>query len=228
MDPALVNEWRLKHELYLEGENIPNPILTFQESSFPEYILDLLNHAGFDAPTPIQSQGWPMALSGRDMIGISQTGSGKTLSFLLPAVVHINAQPEVRSGEGPICLILSPTRELAEQTNQECEKFCRTSTMRWACVYGGAKKEQQISKLRSGVDILIATPGRLLDLLNQNYTNLKRVTYLVLDEADRMLDMGFEKQMRETVSQIRPDRQTLLWSATWPQSVQTMAREFTK
>ena len=157
-----------------------------------------------------------MALSGRDMIGIAATGSGKTLSYCLPSIVHINAQPQLQYGDGPIVLVLAPTRELAVQIQTECSKFGKSSRIRNTCVYGGAPKGPQIRDLARGVEICIATPGRLIDMLEAGKTNLKRVTYLVLDEADRMLDMGFEPQIRKIVDQIRPDRQTLMWSATWP------------
>ncbi|KAJ0236408.1 DEAD-box ATP-dependent RNA helicase 30 [Hirschfeldia incana] len=128
--------------------------------------------------------------------------------------------------DGPIVLILAPTRELAVQIQEESRKFGLRSGVRSTCIYGGAPKGRQIHDLRRGVEIVIATPGRLIDMLECQHTNLKRVTYLVLDEADRMLDMGFEPQIRKIVSQIRPDRQTLLWSATWPREVETLARQF--
>lgn len=189
-------------------------------------MLDVIKKADFKAPTAIQSQGWPMALSGRDVVGIAATGSGKTLSFILPALIHIRAQPFLQPGDGPICLVLSPTRELANQTQEECARFGTSSGIRSTCLYGGAPKRAQIDSLRRGAEIVIATPGRLLDLLDMGVTNLRRVTYLVMDEADRMLDMGFEPQIRKIVGQIRPDRQTLMWSATWPKEVQQLARDF--
>jgi len=167
-------------------------------------------------------------MSGKDMIGIAETGSGKTLSFLLPAIIHINAQPQLHYGDGPICLVLSPTRELAVQILEECNKFCQSSGLRTTCLYGGVSKRAQIQDLKQGREIVIATPGRLIDLIDMGVTNLKRVTYLCLDEADRMLDMGFEDQMRTICGQIRPDRQTLLWSATWPKSIQKLARDLCK
>ncbi|KAJ2760084.1 ATP-dependent RNA helicase dbp2, partial [Coemansia nantahalensis] len=181
---------------------------------------------GFEKPTAIQSQGWPMALSGRDMVGIASTGSGKTLAYTLPGIVHISAQPRLERGDGPIVLILAPTRELAVQIQTECNKYGANSDIRNTCVYGGAPRGPQMRDLRSGVSICIATPGRLIDMLQSGVTNLRRVTYLVLDEADRMLDMGFEPQIRKIVDQIRPDRQTLMWSATWPKEVQQLARDF--
>ena len=167
-----------------------------------------------------------MALLGRDMIGISRTGSGKTLAFLLPGMIHINAQPYLQPGDGPIVLVLAPTRELAVQIKVECDKFGASSQIKNTCVYGGAPKRHQTGDLQRGVEIVIATPGRLIDFLESGVTNLRRVTYLVLDEADRMLDMGFEPQLRKIVSQIRPDRQTLMWSATWPREVRSLASEF--
>lgn len=167
-----------------------------------------------------------MALSGRDVIGIAATGSGKTLSFLLPAVVHINAQPLLKPGDGPIVLVIAPTRELACQIRDEANRFGSSSKIKNTCVYGGAPKRPQIRDLQNGVEICICTPGRMIDMLESGITNLRRVTYLVMDEADRMLDMGFEPQIRKIVSQIRPDRQTLMWSATWPKEVKTLAADF--
>lgn len=196
------------------------------EASVPAFVLSEIEKAGFGEPTAIQAQGWPMALSGRDMVGVAQTGSGKTLAFLLPAIIHIVAQPELKRGDGPIALICAPTRELAVQILEECEKFGSSSNISSVCVYGGVPKGPQKGALYRGVEICICTPGRMIDMLETGATNLKRVTYLVLDEADRMLDMGFEPQIRKLVSQIRPDRQTLLWSATWPKQVQALARDF--
>ena len=213
-------------DITVEGSGIPKPCTTFEEASFPNYVLDEIKRKGFPAPTAIQSQGWPMALLGRDLIGLASTGSGKTLAFMLPAIVHINAQPYLSPGDGPIVLCMAPTRELAVQILEESRKFGASSRIKSTCVYGGAAKGPQIRDLRNGVEIVIATPGRLLDFLEQKITNLRRVTYLVLDEADRMLDMGFEPQIQKIVGQIRPDRQTLLWSATWPKEVQAIARDF--
>uniref|UniRef100_A0A4W4FN85 RNA helicase n=1 Tax=Electrophorus electricus TaxID=8005 RepID=A0A4W4FN85_ELEEL len=174
----------------------------------------------------IQAQGFPLALSGRDMVGIAQTGSGKTLAYLLPAIVHINHQPYLERGDGPICLVLAPTRELAQQVQQVAYDYGKSSRIKSTCVYGGAPKGPQIRDLERGVEICIATPGRLIDFLEAGKTNLRRCTYLVLDEADRMLDMGFEPQIRKIVDQIRPDRQTLMWSATWPKEVRQLAEDF--
>merc|ERR1719427_836328 len=227
-----INEYRNRAEMIVtgnsSGEAVNRPVETFHEANFPNYILKELANAGFTRPTPIQCQGWPMAMSGQDVIGIAKTGSGKTLAFLLPAIVHINAQALLKPGDGPIVLILAPTRELACQIKGEADKFGYTSSIKNTCVYGGAPRRPQERDLRSGVEICIATPGRLMDFLEKKTTNLERVTYLVMDEADRMPDMGFEPQIRKVLSQVRPDRQTLLWSATWPRDgqVQRLTREF--
>ena len=223
---AEVAAFRKEHEMTVTGHDIPKPITTFDEAGFPEYVLKEVKAEGFEKPTAIQCQGWPMALSGRDMVGIAATGSGKTLSYCLPGIVHINAQPLLAPGDGPIVLVLAPTRELAVQIQKECSKFGRSSRIRNTCVYGGVPRGQQIRDLTRGAEIVIATPGRLIDMLELGKTNLKRVTYLVLDEADRMLDMGFEPQIRKIVDQIRPDRQTLMWSATWPKEVRQLARDY--
>ncbi|PSK33688.1 ATP-dependent RNA helicase DBP2 [Candidozyma pseudohaemuli] len=223
---ADVQAFRKENDMTIEGPDIPKPITSFDEAGFPDYVLSEVKQQGFPKPTAIQCQGWPMALSGRDMVGIAATGSGKTLSYCLPAIVHINAQPLLKHGDGPVVLILAPTRELAVQIQQECSKFGASSRIRNTCIYGGAPKGQQIRDLARGVEICIATPGRLIDMLETKKTNLRRVTYLVLDEADRMLDMGFEPQIRKIVDQIRPDRQTLMWSATWPKEVKNLTRDY--
>merc|ERR1712238_160488 len=220
------SDWRASKQIVVMGKDVPKPCLTFEEASMPEYILSEVLKCGFQSPTPIQSQGWPMALKGQNTVGVSATGSGKTLAFLLPAMIHINAQQYLKPGEGPIVLVLAPTRELAVQIKEECDKFGTSSGIKNTVVYGGVPKSRQIASLRSGVEIVIATPGRLIDHLEQGNTNLKRVTYLVMDEADRMLDMGFDPQIRKICSQIRPDRQVLMWSATWPREVQSLAKDY--
>ncbi|KIK63192.1 hypothetical protein GYMLUDRAFT_72412 [Collybiopsis luxurians FD-317 M1] len=221
-----IEEFRRSKEIKVQGRNVPRPVTSFQEAGFPEYLMTSIRAQGFKEPTPIQCQAWPMALSGRDVVAIAQTGSGKTISFALPAMLHINAQPLLSPGDGPIALILAPTRELAVQIQQECSKFGSNSRIRNVAIYGGAPKGPQIRELQRGVEIVIATPGRLIDMLESGKTNLRRVTFLVMDEADRMLDMGFEPQIRKIVSQIRPDRQTLMFSATWPKDVQKLANDF--
>jgi ATP-dependent RNA helicase DDX5/DBP2 len=224
--PREVDDFRRKFEITIQGRNVPRPVETFDEAGFPGYVMSEVKAQGFSRPTAIQSQGWPMALSGRDVVGIAETGSGKTLTYCLPAIVHINAQPLLSPGDGPIVLVLAPTRELAVQIQQEITKFGKSSRIRNTCVYGGVPKGQQIRDLSRGVEVCIATPGRLIDMLESGKTNLRRVTYLVLDEADRMLDMGFEPQIRKIIGQIRPDRQTCMWSATWPKEVRQLASDY--
>uniref|UniRef100_A0A667X4V4 RNA helicase n=1 Tax=Myripristis murdjan TaxID=586833 RepID=A0A667X4V4_9TELE len=238
--PQEVEQYRRAKTVTVKGRECPNPIMKFHEASFPSYVMDVINKQNWTEPTPIQAQGWPLALSGKDMVGIAQTGSGKTLSvtfvgylinitiYLLPAIVHINHQPFLERGDGPICLVLAPTRELAQQVQQVAAEYGRASRLKSTCIYGGAPKGPQIRDLERGVEICIATPGRLIDFLEAGKTNLRRCTYLVLDEADRMLDMGFEPQIRKIVDQIRPDRQTLMWSATWPKEVRQLAEDFLK
>nr|XP_029131121.1 probable ATP-dependent RNA helicase DDX5 [Labrus bergylta] len=223
-----VEQYRRSKEVTVKGRDCPKPIIKFHEAEFPSYVMDVINKQNWTEPTPIQAQGWPLALSGKDMVGIAQTGSGKTLSYLLPAIVHINHQPFLERGDGPICLVLAPTRELAQQVQQVAAEYGRASRLKSTCIYGGAPKGPQIRDLERGVEICIATPGRLIDFLEAGKTNLRRCTYLVLDEADRMLDMGFEPQIRKIVDQIRPDRQTLMWSATWPKEVRQLAEDFLK
>lgn len=215
-------------QITVRGRNCPKPILTFDEANFPDYVNQTIREQHWVQPTPIQSQGWPIALSGLDLVGIAQTGSGKTLAFILPAIVHINNQDFLDRGDGPIALVLCPTRELAQQVKEVCDTFGHTSRIRNTCVYGGAPKGPQLRDLDRGSEIVIATPGRLLDFLEAGKTNLRRCTYLVLDEADRMLDMGFEPQIRKICEQVRPDRQVLMWSATWPKEVRSLAEEFLK
>jgi ATP-dependent RNA helicase DDX5/DBP2 len=158
-----------------------------------------IKHAGFEKPSIIQAQAWPPAMAGRDIIGVAKTGSGKTLGFLVPAFLNIlNGTWGHRDPRnGPIVLVLAPTRELATQIQEECVKFGRTSGIHSTCCYGGAPKSAQLREIRNGVAIVTATPGRLNDFLEARQINLNQVAYLVFDEADRMLDMGFEPQIRQ-------------------------------
>lgn len=227
-----VDRIRAMHNInIISGEDVPKVVVSFEECSMPEYLLKSL-YAQFGPsarPTPIQMQGIPIALSGRDLIGIAETGSGKTLSYIAPAIVHINAQSPAEPGEGPICLVVVPTRELCTQIQEEAHKFTEAVKemggvpCKIATAYGGVKKKEQLWYLRDSVDILIAAPGRLIDFLSCGELSLLRTTYLVLDEADQMLDMGFEPQLRQILSQVRPDKQCLMYSATWPREVRTLA-----
>ncbi|XP_049279728.1 ATP-dependent RNA helicase p62-like isoform X2 [Anopheles funestus] len=220
-----VDRFLAKHDITLVGQ-CPKPITEFDEIDIPDYVVREIEKQGYKSPTPIQAQGWPIALSGLNMVGVAKTGSGKTLGYMLPAIVHINHQKPDPSVRGPLVLVLAPTRELAQQIQQVATDFGSSSYIRNTCLFGGSSKGPQASDLRRGVEIVIATPGRLIDFLESGTTTLQRVTYLVLDEADRMLDMGFEPQIRKILGHVRPDRQILMWSATWPKEVQRLARDF--
>ncbi|XP_037936238.1 ATP-dependent RNA helicase dbp2 [Teleopsis dalmanni] len=228
MSEQAVSDLRKELQITVSGVNIPHPISSFEECSLPAYAIEEMKRQGFTQPTAIQSQGWPIALSGRDLVGIAQTGSGKTLAYMLPAMVHIANQPPIQHGEGPIALVLAPTRELAQQIQSVVRDYGHLTSpeIRHTCIFGGSSKVPQARDLERGVEVIIATPGRLIDFLENRTTNLQRCTYLVLDEADRMLDMGFEPQIRKIIQQIRPDRQVVMWSATWPKEVQTLAGDF--
>lgn len=159
------------------------------------------------------------------MQGIAKTGSGKTAAFILPMIVHIMDQPELAKGEGPIALIAAPTRELAEQIHREARKLARPYQLRICAAFGGLPKQQQFKELRAGAEVAVCTPGRMIDLIKMKACTTRRVTYLVFDEADRMFDLGFEPQVRSLMGQVRPDRQTLLFSATMPRKMERLAAE---
>jgi len=219
---AVLTEW----DATVSGRDVPKPIVDFTEAGFPPSFLQNIYAQSFTKPTAIQAVGWPAALAGRDLVGIAKTGSGKTLAFSLPGMIHLKHQAPLQRGDGPIVLVLTPTRELAQQILEVAVTFGNHSGIRNVCVYGGAPKGPQLRDLERGAEFCIATPGRLLDFLEAGKTNLRRTSYLVLDEADRMLDMGFEPQIRKIIDQIRPDRQTLMFSATWPKEVRKLSEEF--
>lgn len=225
-DPT-IRDWREKHEMRVCG-NVPDPILTYSAAPFPQSLLQGFSTAGYVEPSLIQAQAWPPALEKRDVVGVAKTGSGKTLGFLAPAFKFISERQwgmlDVR--RGPVVLVLAPTRELANQIQEECVKFGRALGIYSTCVYGGAPKGPQIRDLRNGVHVVIATPGRLNDLLESRQCNLDQVKYLVFDEADRMLDMGFEPQIRQILKFMEPGFQTLFFTATWPKEVRRLASEF--
>ena len=186
----------------IRGKNCPKPIKTWAQSGCSSKVLTLLKRMKFDKPTPIQAQCLPAIMSGRDVIGIAKTGSGKTLGFLLPMFRHMEHQRPLEKGEGPIGVIMTPTRELAIQITKDCKKFANHMKWRTVCVYGGTGISEQIAELQRGAEIIICTPGRMIDMLaanNGRVTNLRRCTYCVLDEADRMFDMGFEPQVSKIV-----------------------------
>ncbi len=192
-----------------------------------ENIMRDIKHKKYDKPTPIQAQGIPIALKGNDVLGCAETGSGKTASFGIPMIQHCLHQRPLRRGDGPMGLVLAPTRELAQQIDREIKDFSRTSRdVRTSIVVGGTNISEQRGELRNGVEIVIATPGRFIDHLQQNNTSLNRVSYVVLDEADRMLDMGFEPQIKEIMLSLPTPHQTLLFSATMPEEIEALAGQY--
>ncbi|KAI5968144.1 PRP5 [Candida margitis] len=216
-------------DIRVRGNNVPPPLTKWTQLLLPESMMSVvIDQLRFNKPSPVQSQTIPVILSGRDLIGVAKTGSGKTLSYVLPMMRHIQEQLPSASGDGPIAVVLSPTRELALQIEQEVLNFAKKLDKRVTCCYGGSKIENQISDLRRGVDVVVATPGRMIDLLAANggrVTSMRRTTFVVLDEADRMFDLGFEPQIRKILSQVRPDRQTVLFSATFPRKLELLAKQ---
>nr|XP_040025055.1 LOW QUALITY PROTEIN: probable ATP-dependent RNA helicase DDX46 [Gasterosteus aculeatus aculeatus] len=228
MTPEEVNTYRLELEgINVKGKGCPKPIKTWVQCGVSMKILSAMRRHGYDKPTPIQAQAIPAIMSGRDLIGIAKTGSGKTIAFLLPMFRHIMDQRPLEESEGPISVIMTPTRELALQITKECKKFSKQLGLRVVCVYGGTGISEQIAELKRGAEIIVCTPGRMIDMLGANsgrVTNLRRATYVVLDEADRMFDMGFEPQVMRIVDNVRPDRQTVMFSATFPRAMEALAR----
>lgn len=210
----------------------PGPWRTWQDVVFPSRLLSPLVGAGFQAPTVIQQHAWAIVTQAHDMIGIAKTGSGKTLAFLLPAFSRVlGSGTDLRAP--PAILVLCPTRELACQIEAEAKKFGTPAGIRTACLYGGAPKGPQLAELRQRPQLVVATPGRLNDLLEPPPgmtlgVDIKSVRFLVLDEADRMLDMGFEPQIRKIINSVPQERQTMMFTATWPPSVRRLALEFMK
>jgi len=205
-------------------EKIPPPILNFDQLNFTKDMNEMIR-SRFPSPTPIQAVGWPIALKGFNMVGLAETGSGKTLSYILPALMHIREQKNSYKA-GPVVLIVAPTRELANQIHSVVDEYSMKFGIRSACLYGGVSKRDQIRQLSRGVDIVVATPGRLLDLINMGKTNLHKTSFVILDEADRMLDMGFEEDLRKILSKVHTNSQILMWSATWPVEIRKLASEF--
>jgi len=228
MSKVQTAEFRTKHNISIDGSDCKKfrPLNDFCDLGFEAKFM--VACSSFSKPTPIQSQCWPIIASGRDIVGIAETGSGKTLAFLIPALPHIadclEKQPSITGS--PIMLIVAPTRELAMQSETVLKVAGNACSIRSICIYGGVSKHEQKKILRSGVEVIVATPGRLCDLMNESCVNLANISYLVLDEADRMLDQGFERDIRKIIAATNPDRQTCLFSATWPDSVQNIANEF--
>ena len=218
------------------GGNVPPPVNTFAEIDLGEALNQNIRRCKYVKPTPVQRHAIPISLAGRDLMACAQTGSGKTAAFCFPIISGImTGQPAQRPPRGvrtvcPLALVLSPTRELSMQIHEEARKFSYQTGVRVVVAYGGAPINQQLRELERGVDILVATPGRLVDLLERARVSLSLIRYLALDEADRMLDMGFEPQIRKIVEQMDMPpagvRQTMLFSATFPKEIQRLASDF--
>ena len=190
-----------------------------------EPVRQALYEAGFKVPTPIQREAIPLLLDGHDLIGCAQTGSGKTAAFTLPILQTLAKRQRNPIPRSTRALVLAPTRELAAQIAASFESFGRHLGMRQAVVYGGVSKRGQTAELARGVDILVATPGRLLDLMGDGAVLLRMVEVMVLDEADRMLDMGFIPDVKRILAALPAGRQTMLFSATFPKTISTLAEE---
>ncbi|KAK2985380.1 hypothetical protein RJ640_029337 [Escallonia rubra] len=217
------------------GNNVPPPVNTFAEIDLGDALNLNIRRCKYVKPTPVQRYTIPISLAGRDLMACAQTGSGKTAAFCFPIISGIMTGNFAQRPRGtrtvyPLALILSPTRELSCQIHEEAKKFAYQTGVKVVVVYGGAPINQQLRELERGVDILVATPGRLVDMLERAKVSLQMIRYLALDEADRMLDMGFEPQIRKIVEQMdmprRGERQTMLFSATFPKEIQRLASDF--
>ncbi|OVA08849.1 Helicase [Macleaya cordata] len=224
---------RKQWHILVEGDDVAPPIKDFKDMRFPEPILKKLKAKGIVQPTPIQVQGLPVILSGRDMIGIAFTGSGKTLVFVLPlimAALQEEMTMPIVPGEGPFCLVICPSRELARQTYEVIEEFLTPlkeygyPEIRPLLCIGGVDMRSQLEVVKKGVHIVVATPGRLKDMLAKKKMNLDNCRFLTLDEADRLVDLGFEDDIREVFDHLKAQRQTLLFSATMLAKIQVLAR----
>lgn len=234
------------------GKDIPDPVEDFTEENIGALLMANVQRAKFDKPTPVQKYSIPICHANRDIMACAQTGSGKTAGFLFPTITRMlaNGPAQVvldnKAGRGgnsgfygssrqvsmPSALILAPTRELAVQIEQEAQKFCYMTRIRPVVVYGGARMKDQLYSVSRGADMLVATPGRLVDMIQRGYIRLEGVRFLILDEADQMLDMGFIPQLRKIVEEFgmvgKAERQTMMFSATFPHEIQQLASDFLK
>lgn len=252
-------DWRIFKEdfnISTKGGSVPNPMRSWEESGLPRRLLDLIKKVGYTDPTPIQRAAIPIALQSRDLIGVAVTGSGKTAAFLLPLLVYIAELPRIdefewRKNDGPYAIILAPTRELAQQIEIEAKKFANPLGFTVVSIVGGHSLEEQAYSLRNGAEIVIATPGRLVDCLERRILVLAQCCYVIMDEADRMIDLGFEEPVNKILDALpvtneKPDseeaedsrvmsqpiggkdryRQTMMYTATMPSAVERIARKY--
>jgi len=223
-------------DVKVSGENVPKPIQTFNESGLKSILVENIKKSGYKRPTPVQKYAIPIIMDGRDLMACAQTGSGKTAAFIVPIIHTLLESPRdlIRTGSScePQAIIISPTRELAMQIHQQVMKFSLGSVLRSVLIYGGTSTMHQGNKVAAGCHILVATPGRLLDFLGRGRIRLSSLRFLVLDEADRMLDMGFlpdvEKIVDHDTMVPAKERQTLMFSATFPREIQELASRFLK
>ncbi|KAI0018364.1 DEAD-domain-containing protein [Xylariomycetidae sp. FL0641] len=250
-------DWRIFKEdfgIATKGGHIPNPMRNWQESGLPPKLLDIVRQVGYDEPTPVQRAAIPVALQARDLIGVAVTGSGKTAAFLLPLLAYIFELPpltEETKNDGPFALIIAPTRELVQQIESEAKKFANPFGFTVVSIVGGHSLEEQAFALRNGAEIIVATPGRLVDCIERRLLVLSQCCYVIMDEADRMIDMGFEEPVNKIldalpVSNEKPDtkdaehaqlmsrplggkeryRQTMMYTATMPTAVEKIAKKY--
>lgn len=198
--------------------------MRFDQFNFHPDIRSGIDAAGYTEATPVQEKTIPSILEGKDVIGLAQTGTGKTAAFVIPILQHLVTRPSGRAPGSPKALIMAPTRELAEQIHENIRMLAVHTSVKSMAVYGGAKKNPQIRDLRNGVDIVVACPGRLIDLLNENALTLKAAKTLVLDEADQMLDMGFLPDIRRIIGYLPEKRQSLVFSATMPKEIRQLVQ----
>ena len=201
--------------------------MSFNNLGLSQPLLDAIADKGYSEPSPVQAESIPAVLTGRDVMAAAQTGTGKTAGFALPILQILSEGPKVK-GRNVRCLVLTPTRELAAQVHQSFVTYGNTLPLSFATVFGGVKIKPQINRLRPGVDVLVATPGRLLDLISERAVNFSQLEVLVLDEADRMLDMGFIRDIKKILQSLPPKRQTLLFSATFSGDIRKLTQQFLK
>ncbi|KAJ6187481.1 hypothetical protein N7519_002389 [Penicillium mononematosum] len=254
LDLMRERDWRIFKEdfnIATKGGSVPNPMRSWEESSLPKRLLELVERVGYKDPTAIQRAAIPIAMQSRDLIGVAVTGSGKTAAFLLPLLVYISALPrldenEWRKNEGPYAIVLAPTRELAQQIEIEAKKFTQPLGFNVVSIVGGHSLEEQAFSLRNGAEIIIATPGRLVDCIERRMLVLSQCCYVIMDEADRMIDLGFEEPVNKILDALpvtneKPDteeaensmamsqhqyRQTMMYTATMPAAVERIARKY--
>jgi len=227
MSEAAVGDVRRRLNVRCSGFDVPRPIRRFDEAGLGAELDGAIRRCGYEAPTPIQCAALPVALSGRDLIGIAATGSGKTASYMLPMLRHVSGQLPLEEVKGPIGLVIAPTHELAEQIVREGRRLAKPLGLRVAALIGGVGKFDQMKELRAGAEVVVGTPGRLMEMVAQAKGGLHMgsCSLVVIDEADRMFSLGFEPQIRSLLGQVRPDRQTLLFSATFRPNLERLARD---